>query len=214
MLAQLAAALEPRLADLRRRQQVGHLEVRLRRIGHQHERIVRLAEEAGVLAVRQVAAGAAHRLGQDHVRRQIGLAARAGTQRAAGVRRVDAAGEQPAGLHHLVAGVVHGGGRVVAAADERELVGDASRAAGRFRRSRMPGDVGVDRLERPADLGRGVGLHVPGVDLAGRAEVEDHDHRALVVILGHGALGLELPSAAAATARSRRARRPAENRGG
>ena len=69
IVAQLAAAVEPGLADLRRRQQVGHLEVRLRRIGHQRERVVRLAEEAGVLAVRQVAAGAAHRLGQDHVRR-------------------------------------------------------------------------------------------------------------------------------------------------
>ena len=41
----------------------------------------------------------------------------------------------------------------------------------------MPGDVGLDRLERPANLGRGVGLHVPGVDLARGAEVEDHDAR-------------------------------------
>ena len=38
---------------------------------------MRLAEEAGVLAVRQVAAGRPHRLGQDDVRRQVGLAARA-----------------------------------------------------------------------------------------------------------------------------------------
>ena len=54
----------------------------------------------------------------------------------------------------------------------------------------MPGDVGRDRLERPADFGRGVGLHVEAVELAGRAEVEDHDHAAVVVILGHGALRL------------------------
>ena len=50
--AQLAAACEAGFADLRRRQQVGHLEVRFRRIGHQRERVVGLAQETGVLAVR------------------------------------------------------------------------------------------------------------------------------------------------------------------
>ena len=39
------------------------------------------------------------------------------------MRVLDAAGEQPAGLHHLVAGVVDGRGRVVDRADQRELVG-------------------------------------------------------------------------------------------
>ena len=96
----------------------------LRRIGVQHERVVGLAEKAGVLAVRHVAAGRAHRLGQDDVRGQFVAAALEIFERAAGVRRVDAAGEQPAGLHHLMAGVVHRGRRVVAAAHERKLVGE------------------------------------------------------------------------------------------
>ena len=80
-------------------------------------------------------------------------------QRAAGVRRVDAAGEQPAGLHHLMARVVHRGGRVIAAADQRELVG----VLGVQREDLGDLDarrVGLDRLERPANFGRGLGLHV------------------------------------------------------
>ena len=68
----LPAAFQAGFADFRRRQQVGHVEIRLRRIGHQRERIVGLAQESGVLAVRQPAAGVAHRLGQQHVGRQIG----------------------------------------------------------------------------------------------------------------------------------------------
>ena len=47
----------------------------------------------------------------------------------------------------------------------------------------MSGIVGLDRLERPADLGGRVGLHVPSVHLAGRAQVEDHDERPVVVFL-------------------------------
>ena len=39
------------------------------------------------------------------------------------MRRDDAAAEQAAGLHHLMAGVVNGRGRVIAAADQRKLVG-------------------------------------------------------------------------------------------
>ena len=38
------------------------------------------------------------------------------------------------------------------------------------------GRRGRDRLERAANLGRRVGLHVQDVELAGCAEVEDHDH--------------------------------------
>src|SRR5690348_7481192 len=46
------------------------------------------------------------------------------------------------------------------------------------------------RLERPTDLGRRVGLHIERVELARRAEVKDHDDRALVVPFGNGALCL------------------------
>ena len=49
--------------------------------------------------------------------------------------------------------------------------------------------IGFDRLERPADFHRRLGLHIERVELAGRAEIEDHDHAAFVVILGHRALG-------------------------
>ncbi len=123
MSAHPPAPIETRLADFGRRQQVGNLEIRLRRIGHQHERIVRLAQEAGVLAVRQVAAGAAHRLGQNDVGWQIGSPPLQIADHAAGMRRIDAAGEQPAGLHHLMACIVNCCRGVVARSDERELIG-------------------------------------------------------------------------------------------
>ena len=186
--AQLAPPVEPGLADLGRRQQVGHFEIRLRRIGHQRERVVGLAQEAGVLAVRQVAAGGAHRLGQDDVGRQVGLAAAQIGQRAAGVRRVDAAGEQPAGLHHLVPGVVHGGGRVIAAADQRKLVGVLGGMRKDFGDLDARG-LGLDRLERPANLGRGVGLHVQQSSWLGAPRLKIMI-TPLVVVVGHGALGL------------------------
>src|SRR5881398_2926265 len=75
----------------------------------------------------------------------------------AGVRVLDAAGEQPAGLHHLVAGVVKGGGGVVDAADERILVGVAGHAREDLADAHA-GDVGVDGLERAAHFFGGVGL--------------------------------------------------------
>ena len=82
-----------------------------------------------------------------------------------------------------MAGVVHRRGGVIARcarartcprcfAVQREDLGDLD-----------AGGVGLDRLERPADFARRVGLHVPGVELAGRAEIEDHDAGALVLRL-------------------------------
>ena len=92
-------------------------------IGVEDERIVLLAEVAGGLAVRQVAAGAADRPRQQHVGRHLAALALEIRQHAAGVRMLDAAGEQPARLHHLMAGVVNRRRRVVDGADQRKLVG-------------------------------------------------------------------------------------------
>ena len=80
-----------------------------------------------------IAAGRPHRLRQDDVRGQFVAAAFQKLQRAARVRRVDAAGEKPARLHHLVPGVVHRRGGVIDAAHERKLVRDLRHAAGRSR---------------------------------------------------------------------------------
>ena len=44
----------------------------------------------------------------------------------------------------------------------------------------MPGDVGLDRLVRPANLGRRVRLHVPGVEL--RRPADQHQHDAVHVL--------------------------------
>ena len=172
--AQFLAPLQAHLADLLRRQQIGHLEILGRRIGIEHERIVGLAEEAGILAVRQIAAGRPHRLGQDDVRRQFAAPAFQKLQRAPGVRRIDAAGEEPPGLHHLVPGIVHRRRRVIHAAHQRKLVRQLRHVREDFRDLDVR-VVGLDGLERPANFARRIRLRVPGIDLARRAEIEDHD---------------------------------------
>ena len=49
----------------------------------------------------------------------------------------------------------------------------------------------MNRLEGPANLGGRIGLHVEEVLLAGCAEIEDHDDRAVVAAFFHCALGLQ-----------------------
>ena len=132
--------------------------------------------------MRQVAAGRAHRLRQDDVRRQVGLAAPQIRQRAAGVRRVDAAGEEPA-RSAASGGPCH--------ARPPPCDSNCARARTCRRPAACRGKISViwksalgrDRLERPANLRRRIGLGIEGVHLARRAEVEDHDHRAVVVLL-------------------------------
>ena len=108
------------------------------------------------------------------MRRQVGLAAFEVPQHATHMRAFEPAAEQPPGLHHLMARVVDGRGGVINAADIRDLVAVSRHSRKHFRNrdSRRPASRS---LERPADFGGGVGLHVPGVELAGSAQVEDHD---------------------------------------
>jgi hypothetical protein len=157
-----------------RREQVGHLEVRGGRVGVEDERVVRLAEVAGRVAVRQVPAGAADRLWQQDVGRQLAPAALQVAEGTADVRMLDPAGEEPTRLHHLVAGVVNRRSRVVDRADQRELVGVLGHT-GEDLGYLDPASFGLDRVERPADLGRGLRLRVPGVQLARPADQEQHD---------------------------------------
>ena len=112
------------------------------------------------------------------MRGQVAAPAFEKLQRAARVRRDDAAGEEPARLHHLVAGVVDRRRSVINGADERELIGDLRVAWENLGELKVT--LGGNRLERPANLAGRVGLHVEEVELAGRAEVEDHDDRLLV----------------------------------
>ena len=182
--------MQANVADLLRGQQVRHFKIFLRRIGIEHERIKRFAEETGVLAVREVAAGWSHRFGQNDVGGQFVAPAFEILERTTGVRRVDSARKEPPGLHHLMTGVVHGRGRMITGPDQRELVRNL-----RVQRENLGdldvGIIGPDRFERPADLARRVGFHVPGVQLARRAQIEDQDDRFPVIPLGDCALGLK-----------------------
>ena len=74
-LAPVAPAVDAQRGKIIRRQHVRHFEIRIGRVGIQHERIERAAEKAGVLAVRHVAAGVADRARQQHVRRHIAVRA-------------------------------------------------------------------------------------------------------------------------------------------
>ena len=112
-LTQRLATLQTHLTDLLRRQQIRHLEVLRARVRIQHERVIRLAQEARVLTMRHVATGRPHRLGQDHMRGHVATTAFEKLQRAAHVRGVDATGKKAARLHHLMARVMHGSACVI-----------------------------------------------------------------------------------------------------
>ncbi len=172
--AERAAAL---LADGRQvvgREEVGHAERLVVGVGVQDERVERLAQVAGPLAVRHVAPRRADRAGEQDVRRDLPPRPLQLRQGAAVVRVLDPAAEEAAGLHHLVAGVVDGRRRVVDRADQRHLV----HLAGQLREDLADLDArhaGRDRPERPADLLGRVGLHVPGVELRRPADQEQQD---------------------------------------
>ena len=190
-VAHLAAAIEAGDADLIGGEEVGDFEIGLGGIGHEGERVVGFAKEAAGLTVGEVAATAPHELGEDDERGEVGAAAEEVGGDSAGVGGIDAAGEAAAGLHHLPAGVVDGGAVVVAGANEGELVGDGGVAGEELRDLEGVG-LRADRLERAADFGCRLRLHVPEVEVAGGPEVEDHDAGALLMAgaeppLGRGA---------------------------
>src|SRR5205807_515729 len=124
--------------------------------GGEDERVVGLAQVAGRLAVRHVAAGAAHGAGDEDVGGNLAATALEVAQDAADVGMLDAAGEEPAGLHHLMAGVVDRGGGVVDGADQGELVGQAGQAREDFADLHAR-NAGGDGPEGAADLGGGIG---------------------------------------------------------
>ena len=76
------------------------------------------------------------------------------------------AAEQVAGLHHLMAGLVDRRRLVIDRADQRIAVGHLGHQR-EVLADLDAGHVGLDRLERAADVVGGVGLEVPGVELAG-----------------------------------------------
>ncbi len=85
---------------------------------------------------------------------------------------------------------MHGRRGVITAPDNGKLVGELG-VPGKHLAQTEGGRGGGNLLEGPADFGRRLGLHVERVELARCAEVENHDDRAFVGILGDGALRLE-----------------------
>jgi hypothetical protein len=124
------------------------------------------------------------------VRRKLIFAALEELQRAAGVRRIDPAREQTASLHHLMAGIMDGGSRVLAGPHEREFVGEL-RVQGKYFGNLDIGIVRPDGLERAANFRGRVRFHVKRIELAGGAQVEDHDAGLVILACGYGAERLE-----------------------
>ena len=85
-----------------------------------------------------------------------------------------AAAEKEARLHHLMAGFVDWRRLVVNRAQDRVAVGRLGHE-GEVLADFDAGHVGLDRPERPAHVVGGVGLEVPGVELAGAADEEEED---------------------------------------
>jgi hypothetical protein len=138
------------------------------------------SEEAAGLTVWEVATAAAHEFGEDDEGREIGFSSAEVTENRTGVRALDPAGEAASGLHDLPTCVVDGGAVVVTGADEGELVGDGGVFGKDFGDLDFRG-FGVDGFEGAADFGGGVGFHVPEVDMAWTAEVEEEDAGAIVL---------------------------------
>ena len=92
------------------------------------------------------------------------------------MRRVHAAREYAARLHHLPAGVVHGRTGMVAGPYERELVRNL-----RVHREDFgdldSGRLRADRFEWPANLGRCIRLHVEGIKMARPAKLVEEENR-------------------------------------
>ena len=159
------------------------------RVAAQDQRFVAGAEIAGRLAVADADAGGADRRRQDDERRRAFRPLAAQMRYHRPVMRVFlAAAEEAAGLHHLAAGFV----------DRRRLVVDRAQdrvAVGRLGHEREmladfdAGHVGLDRPERPADVVGGVGLEVPGVELAGTADEEEEDAVDVLRLLGRVEVG-------------------------
>ena len=97
--------------------------------------------------------------------------------------------EKPPGLHHLMAGVVDGRGGVINTSDQGKFV----RELRVLRKNFADLDVGIvrpDGLERPANFARRVGLHVPRIELTGRAQIKNHDAGFFRVPFGNGVAAL------------------------
>ena len=172
--AKIAPAVFADGVDIFGRQQVGDFEMGIVGIGVEHEGIERFPQIARALAVRQVAAGGADRPRDQNVRRHVAARAFELREDAAVMRMFNSAGKESTRLHHLMAGVVNGGRGVINGADERNLVHDFGKARKDLAHGHA-GDFGGDRLERSANFGRGVGLHVPGVKLGRPADQKEKD---------------------------------------
>ena len=144
------------------------------------------AQKTARLSVRQIAAAAPHQFRQHYERRQITLAPEQMARHRADVRCLYPTGKPPPRLHDLPARIVHRRAAVMHRPHQRKLIGHL-----RVQRQYF-GNIDVRRLgangfERPAILRRRLRFHVPQIHVAWRAQVENHNARAILVPRPHRA---------------------------
>ena len=177
-ISQTLAAIDPGRADRIRGEQVGDFEVRLARVGHQSKRIVSFAQKAASLAIGQVSAPTAHGFREDHMGGQVRASSEQEPRDASSMGCIDPTLELPTGLHDLPPGIVHRRAAMETGPNEREFVGDLRMLRKNLRKEHS-GSFRRDGLERTSNLQRRIGLDIERVDMARRAEVENHDRRTI-----------------------------------
>ena len=154
--------------------QIDDLEVRPGGIGSEEERLVSTADVRGRLPVERSGSGVADLARQDDRRRQRAAVAEDSRDHRAAVRLHAVGVEVVAGHHPPLAVLVRRSSLVMQAANQRDLVHHASHQR-KVLADLNAGDVGVDRLELPPNLGRSFRLHVPGIVLTRRADQKNGD---------------------------------------
>src|ERR1035437_5326305 len=188
-LSPASSAVYPHRRDVVGREHVRDLEVGIGGVRIQYKRIVSLAQESSCVTVRQIAAKLPDHVREQNIGRHVSARPFFKSKHRTVIRRLEAALEEPSGLHHLAAGVVYRCRSVVDRPYQGELVGMFGHA-GKNLRDFYPGNIGFDRLERATDGGRRVRFHVPRVKLAGSAH--KHQLNAVDVLLRLGGChGLE-----------------------
>ena len=165
-----------------RRFEIFDLERRLGWIAVENERLMPAAEITGRLTVRRGCSRIPDLGGKKNRSREIAARTENARDDRSHERLNVRLGEIVSGHHEALAVFVGGAGLVIEAADQRDLVHHASHE-GEMLADLNAGNVGPDWLELAADVAGGIGLHVPGIELPGRADQEKDD---AVLNLGGG----------------------------
>src|SRR5262249_25780602 len=127
------------------------------------------------LAMANTDARVGHRTGNNHEARRSSRARPPEMRQDRSIVWIfQAAAEEPAGLHQLMAGLMNRSGVVVYGAHQSIAIGHLSHERETLSDGNT-GNIRANRPERPADRLGCLGLQVPGVELAGTSNEKQQD---------------------------------------